>query len=141
MYIKSLAKSLIHQYLKNLLLSTFGIKTVIIDYKIYLRIFCNFPKFSKKSKDFTVKMAPPPKALNNASKITSANVATTNTTGVVTRRGLITRQQSAISTIIPLQKQTVSTRDTTRGKRKAEASPLKDKLANKRSALGNITNV
>ncbi|XP_001606424.1 G2/mitotic-specific cyclin-B3 [Nasonia vitripennis] len=62
--------------------------------------------------------------------------AASQVTGVVTRRGLATRQQNAV--ISDPKQQALLFKDT-RIKRKADASPLKDKTT-KRSALGNITN-
>lgn len=59
------------------------------------------------------------------------------TNAALTRKGVTTRsQQSMLSNVL---KQANINRDT-RVKRKAEASPIKEKTT-KRSALGNITNV
>ncbi|KAJ8684243.1 hypothetical protein QAD02_020035 [Eretmocerus hayati] len=77
----------------------------------------------------------PPKVLTTQTK-TNATTST-NPTGMVTRRGLATRQQTANVNNVPKQ-QPILFKDS-RIKRKADASPLKDKMS-KRSALGNITN-
>jgi hypothetical protein len=79
----------------------------------------------------------PSKVLGTQAK---TNATTTTTTGVVTRRGLATRQQNTIISNTHTEKQQPVLFKDTRIKRKAEASPLKDKMT-KRSALGNITNV
>lgn len=78
----------------------------------------------------------PPKVLNTQTKPS----ALTNVPGVVTRRGLSTRQQHTVIGNSHLQKQQPILIKDARIKRKADASPLKDKIT-KRSALGNITNV
>ena len=77
----------------------------------------------------------PPKILAAQTRVGTV----TSTTGVMTRRGLATRQQSNVMNT-QVEKQQPALFKDTRIKRKAEASPLKDKVT-KRSALGNITNV
>lgn len=72
-------------------------------------------------------MAPPKVMLGQ-------NRQQTNT--IVMRKGITTRSQNSLLTNVLLKP---SVRDT-RTKRKAEASPPKEKTT-KRSALGNITNV
>lgn len=83
----------------------------------------------------------PSKVLNVQNKPATTNAIN----GVVTRRGLASRQTTAnmnvpVQVQIQVQKPQPTLYKDTRIKRKADASPLKDKLA-KRSALGNITNV
>lgn len=70
------------------------------------------------------------KVLNTQNKATAPTATT--------RRGITTRNQKALVTNV-LAKQPTFLKDP-RIKRKADASPLKDKTT-KRSALGNITNV
>ncbi|XP_058795596.1 G2/mitotic-specific cyclin-B3 [Phymastichus coffea] len=83
---------------------------------------------------------PPSKILNAHAKATTTNTIS----GVVTRRGLATRHTNSninapVQVQIQVQKSQPILFKDTRIKRKADASPLKDKVA-KRSALGNITN-
>ena len=76
-------------------------------------------------------MMPPSKILPSQNK---QNVPT-----VTTRRGITTRNQNKVVANTALVKLAPFVKDP-RIKRKADASPLKDKTT-KRSALGNITNV
>ncbi|XP_014237797.1 G2/mitotic-specific cyclin-B3 [Trichogramma pretiosum] len=70
------------------------------------------------------------------SKVLTGQPKPTAISGVVTRRGLATRQNKEF---IPDPSQKQNLFKDTRIKRKADASPTKDKVT-KRSALGNITN-
>lgn len=69
----------------------------------------------------------PTKVLNGQNK--------QNSTGIVIRKGITTRSHNSLANV----KHPTIVKES-RIKRKADASPLKEKTA-KRSALGNITNV
>lgn len=71
----------------------------------------------------------PPKVINNQNKPVSV--------GITVKKGITTRNQKAADQLNI--KPHMPVKDL-RVKRKADASPLKDKIT-KRSALGNITNV
>ncbi|XP_014204001.1 G2/mitotic-specific cyclin-B3 [Copidosoma floridanum] len=83
-------------------------------------------------------MAPPKAVTSQTSKVAATTIITgTQVPGVMTRRGLVTRQQN-INTQQIKKQQPLLIKDT-RNKRKADVSPVKEKMT-KRSALGNITN-
>lgn len=80
----------------------------------------------------------PPRVTVSQSKVTVTTVP--SVVGVVTRRALASRQQTFNNNAQQLQKQqSILFNKDTGVKRKADGSPLKDKMT-KRSALGNITN-